>query len=718
MNKKAKILIVEDERIIAREMRHKLESMGYDVSAIVSSGEDAVKKAEELSPDLVLMMDIVLKGEIDGVEAASQIRTRFDIPIVYATANVSDARLEDITRSEPFGCLFKPFEASELHATVKMALYKYKMEKRLKKRERMLHLITKNMNDLVFMIDLNGNVQYTGPPIKDILGYEPEERIGKSSFEIVHPEDVEHVTALFETAIATSKPGRAEYRARHADGHYVWVEAIGSLVFDDTGQAVGGILNIRDITDRRKAEKKLREGEERFRELFENMRSGVAVYEAVDDGEDFIFQNFNKGAEKIERISREDVIGKRITAAFPGVKESGIFEVFQRVWRTGKPEHFPDVMYSDERIMGWRKNYIYKLPSGDIVAIYDDVTERKKNEEQLKVSEKRFSSIFSNIPNIAVQGYDKDRKVTFWNKASEQLYGYSRGEAMNKQLEELIIPPEMKEEIISGINNWHENSVQIPSGELVLMKKDKSPVQVYSSHVMIENANGGKEMFCIDIDISDRKKAEEEIKSHQEHIKLINQILRHDITNDLVVIQSAINLYNESPEDELLEEMFSHAEKSIELINRMKELESFISSHRNLNPYKINEIIDEVIKNYPFIDFKTRGKAQIMANAYLPSVIDNIIKNAVIHGRADIITITTGKKRGMCEVRIADNGTGIPDDIKERIFEEGFVHGDIGNTGIGLHIVKKAMESYGGSVWAENNDPKGAIIVLRFRMVK
>ncbi|MBW2558073.1 MAG: response regulator [Deltaproteobacteria bacterium] len=115
MNKKPKILIVEDERIIALETRRKLESMGYDVSAIVSSGEEAIIKSEELHPDLVLM-DIVLTGEMDGVEAAGQIHIRFGIPVVYVTTDVSDARLEHITRSEPFGCLFKPFEDMELQA--------------------------------------------------------------------------------------------------------------------------------------------------------------------------------------------------------------------------------------------------------------------------------------------------------------------------------------------------------------------------------------------------------------------------------------------------------------------------------------------------------------------------------------------------------------------------------------------------------------------------
>jgi len=153
MDERTQILIVEDERIIALEMRHKLESMGYDVSAIVSSGEEAVRMAEELHPDLVLM-DIVLQGEMDGVEAAGQIRTRFDIPVVYVTANVSDARLEDIARSEPFGCLLKPFEDMELQAAVKMAVYRYSMERKLRESEKRFKHLVMNSNDMMVIIDV------------------------------------------------------------------------------------------------------------------------------------------------------------------------------------------------------------------------------------------------------------------------------------------------------------------------------------------------------------------------------------------------------------------------------------------------------------------------------------------------------------------------------------------------------------------------------------
>lgn len=130
------------------------------------------------------------------------------------------------------------------------------------------------------------------------------------------------------------------------------------------------------------AEQVLQQNEERYRMIINTMSSGLAVYRAVENGNDFVFIDFNRAGEMIDNIKKEELIGKKVTKVFPGVKDFGLLDVFQRVWNTGNPAHHPVAFYKDERIEGWRENYVYKLETGEIVAIYDDITEQKKAEER------------------------------------------------------------------------------------------------------------------------------------------------------------------------------------------------------------------------------------------------------------------------------------------------------------------------------------------------
>lgn len=121
----ARILIVEDETIVAEDIRGSLQNLGYDISAVVSSGEEAVKKVEDSDPDLVLM-DIVLKGEIDGIEAAELIKSRFTIPVIYLTAYADENLLQRAKVTKPWEYILKPFEDEELHAVIEAALSEFK----------------------------------------------------------------------------------------------------------------------------------------------------------------------------------------------------------------------------------------------------------------------------------------------------------------------------------------------------------------------------------------------------------------------------------------------------------------------------------------------------------------------------------------------------------------------------------------------------------------
>jgi PAS domain S-box-containing protein len=158
--------------------------------------------------------------------------------------------------------------------------------------------------------------------------------------------------------------------------------------------------------------------------LLDSVSSGVAVYEAKNEGADFIFKDFNAAAERIDKIKKRDLLGKSVTEVFPGVKDFGLFEVFQRVWKTGTPEHHPVSTYKDERITGWRENYVFKLPSGEIVAVYDDVTEYKHSELAVRMSEQCFRAIADYTYDWEVW-VSPGGRVLWTNPGAHRVTGYT-----------------------------------------------------------------------------------------------------------------------------------------------------------------------------------------------------------------------------------------------------------------------------------------------------
>jgi PAS domain S-box-containing protein len=224
--------------------------------------------------------------------------------------------------------------------------------------------------------------------------------------------------AALQRCMETGEPFDLELPFTSAKGRHLWTRAMGRAV-NVGGKVVKLTGTFQDITEQRKMGGALKESEEKFRQLFTRMPSAVAIYDAVDGGEDFIFKDFNTAAEKIEGIKKDDLIGKRVTQVFPGVKNFGIFSVFQRVWRTGQPEFFPSAIYRDERDPGtWRESWVYKLASGEVIAIYHDITERKRAELEL-VSTQQTLKDAHRLAHIGTWNWVMENDTVTW---SEELY--------------------------------------------------------------------------------------------------------------------------------------------------------------------------------------------------------------------------------------------------------------------------------------------------------
>jgi two-component system, sensor histidine kinase and response regulator len=233
----ARILIVEDERIVAADLRGRLEHMGYDVLNVFSSGREAVEFAVEHHPDLVLM-DITLRGEIDGVAAADEMRRRFEVTVIYLTAHSDDATLQRAKITEPFGYVLKPFDERELLKTIEMALYKNATERRLREHQRWLQTTVQTIDDAVITTDVEGRIHLFNPVSEQVTGWSADAAFGQQ---------VEVVCPFVPDESRASSGGSEEMGVvLNRNGEQTHVQRIVTPIRDVEGNAIGNVYMFRD----------------------------------------------------------------------------------------------------------------------------------------------------------------------------------------------------------------------------------------------------------------------------------------------------------------------------------------------------------------------------------------------------------------------------------------------------------------------------------------
>jgi len=269
----------------------------------------------------------------------------------------------------------------------------------------------------------------------------------------------------------------------------------------------------------KRAEEALRESEERYHELFNNMTSGVAVYEAKDNGNTFIIKEFNKGGEAIEQVKKEDILGQSVADVFSGVKEFGLFDVFQRVWKTGMPERLSETFYLDQRISGWRENYVYKLPSGEIVAVYDDITERVQAERLLRESEEKYRSLASTADSM----YLVDRKCRYLFANEKHLGRLDlRGAQIIGRMYSEFHSEEDTREFAQKVKEVFETNKSIQSEH----KSERDKRYFLRTYSPVKDQKG-KAIIAVTVaskDITERKRAEEKLNEANLRLQMLQEI--------------------------------------------------------------------------------------------------------------------------------------------------------------------------------------------------
>jgi len=246
-----KILIVEDEKIIALDLQRRLERFGYSVAGMASEGPAAVALAKEREPDIVLM-DIMLAGEMDGIEAAAEIRKRYGIPVIFLTAYTDEKTLERAKEVEPFGYILKPFKERELYTTIDIALYKNSIDKKLRKQERLFSAILHSINDGIVATDTDLNVLFMNPVAEDITGWREAAAKGRhasSVISLVDPRTQRELLVGDPPNVESQPYFFSEVAVKNALGQTLIVDGSLTRIHEKENAADGFLIALRDITE-------------------------------------------------------------------------------------------------------------------------------------------------------------------------------------------------------------------------------------------------------------------------------------------------------------------------------------------------------------------------------------------------------------------------------------------------------------------------------------
>ena len=446
----------------------------------------------------------------------------------------------------------------------------------------------------------------------------------------------------------------------------------------------------RDITERIRIERELEDRERKFKALAEFSPAGIVVHH---QGE-ILF--VNDALCKITGYTKEEIMGKR-------------------VWDLIHPDHheLAEAMMK-KRLEGERPVYELKILRKDgsegwtlvaggaiewdgkksVMAFALDITDRKILELKLKEKEELFRNIFNY--SSAGQYILVNGTFRLVNPMFERITGYSADELYGRRSLEIVL---------------EEDRERVRKMAIEMLKGKDTEPYIYENVTSI-TYEGKRAVLGSVVDITELEKERKRIEELASMLELINKTLRHDVLNALTSATVFLEIGMDDNSKEYLNKALASINRAVHIVRNMRAFEDAVKSGE-LRCMDVREIVAEIAKSFDGVSIYGEGKA--LADDGLRSAVENIVNNAFIHSGTDRVEIVISETPEWCEIRIADFGVGIPDEIKEKIFDQGFKYGETAHTGLGLYIARKIVERYGGEIWVEDNMPKGSVFVIRLR---
>jgi len=755
------ILIVEDEYIVAKDIKISLEKIGYTICSIVASGEEAITKAEKDDLDLVLM-DIMLKGKMDGIEAAELIRSRFGIPVIFLSAYSDKDMLKRAKLALPSGYLLKPFQDRELKAIIEVALYadrvdteRKRAEEALRESEARFKDVSLSMADWIWEIDENDQYTFSSGKIKEVMGYEPDELLGKTPFDFMPEEEARRVKGIFRELAERRQPivDLKNWNLKK-DGSRICLLTCGVPLIDNTGALIGYRGVDKDITKDLQAEEKLKRALTVTEQIIENMPCGMVIV-----GKDKIVKKVNRAAlAMMGHDSGKEIVGlpcyKNICPA--DEYRCPVLDLGQTVDNSEKT-----VIHKDGRHIPVYKSVLSLTIDGQEVQLeaFVDISELKTIENALRESEQKQRTIMETLADPVVV-YDGAGKATYVNPAFTRVFGWKLEELLGRRID--FVPDESVAETRDGIAKVLEEG-RLTGFETQRTTRDGRKIDVCLGAALLRDATGQSTGIVVDFqDITEEKLAKEELRKLNAELEqrvedrtrelekarvaaesasraksLFIANMSHELRTPLngIIVSADLALARELPPE--VEKIQRIIRKSgILLMNVVNNILDFSKSENDeleltAIPFRLDEVLGKLLETFFIkgiqqqINIQYDIAADETPNALigdpgrLVDLFTNLLDNAVKFSQGEpCVTLGVESKgasteRATLEFYIKDKGIGIAPEHFDKIFDP-FIQVDTSSTrqyggaGMGLAVSKRLAERMGGTIRVESEIGKGS----------